>query len=160
MQPIQLSTHFYLREFCFSQTAKRLGIDNRVAPHSTLHKNLISLCNNVLQPLRDGVGPVTVSSGYRSKELNAMVGGSPHSAHCHGHAADIVVAGLTPEQVCRWLIDSGLPYEQLIYEFGEWTHVSVARPGETPRRQVLTSHRGEDGKTHYTNGLHPADELP
>ena len=44
----------------------------------------------VLQPLRDTLGaPVYINSGYRSKRLNAKVGGVANSRHLLGKAADI-----------------------------------------------------------------------
>ena len=53
-------------------------------------QNLQKLCVLVLQPLRDTLGaPVYINSGYRSKRLNARVGGVPNSRHLQGKAADI-----------------------------------------------------------------------
>ena len=53
-------------------------------------RNLQNLCIHVLQPLRDTLGaPVYINSGYRSKRLNAKVGGVPNSRHLLGKAADI-----------------------------------------------------------------------
>ena len=53
-------------------------------------QNLQKLCVLVLQPLRDTIGaPVYINSGYRSKRLNARVGGVPNSRHLQGRAADI-----------------------------------------------------------------------
>jgi len=53
-------------------------------------QNLQKLCVLVLQPLRDTIGaPVYINSGYRSKRLNARVGGVPNSRHLQGKAADI-----------------------------------------------------------------------
>ena len=53
-------------------------------------QNLQKLCVLVLQPLRDTIGsPVYINSGYRSKRLNARVGGVPNSYPLRGLAADI-----------------------------------------------------------------------
>ena len=53
-------------------------------------QNLQKLCVLVLQPLRETLGrPVYINSGYRSKRLNARVGGVPNSRHMLGKAADI-----------------------------------------------------------------------
>ena len=47
-------------------------------------QNLQKLCVLVLQPLRDTIGaPVYINSGYRSKRLNARVGGvKAADIHC------------------------------------------------------------------------------
>jgi len=82
----QLSTNFTLKELSKSETATRLGLDN--TPDDTALNNLKTLCEKVLQPVRDHYGKVTVNSGYRSPESNAAVGGSKTSDHCKGFAAD------------------------------------------------------------------------
>lgn len=50
--------------------------------------NLTRMVYLFLQPLRDVVGPVITTSGYRSPELNAAVGGSKTSRHLLGLASD------------------------------------------------------------------------
>lgn len=53
-----------------------------------------------LQALRDEVKkPITVLSGYRSKEHNLKIGGALDSYHVRGMAADIQVSGMNPKQV-------------------------------------------------------------
>jgi hypothetical protein len=85
-----------------------------------------------------GGKPVMINSGFRSKQVNDSVGSKDTSQHRIGCAADIRVPGMTPDAVVRLLIDSKLPYDQLIREFDAWTHVSVvSTPGLLPRRQVL-----------------------
>jgi hypothetical protein len=51
---------------------------------------------------------------------------------------DIRVPGLTPDEVVRTIIASGLPYDQIIREFDRWTHISVPNiAGAEPRKQAL-----------------------
>lgn len=154
MQKIQLSKSFYLHEFTRSQIAARHDIEIKVEPESVTFENLRRLCVNVLQPLRDALGPVHVTSGYRPQAVNTLVGGSASSRHMDGLAADIVVEGYTPLQVCQWLEKSGLPYDQVIHEFGQWTHVSVPHMGRDPRYQLLTAYRIY-GVTKYDAGIRP-----
>jgi hypothetical protein len=85
--------------------------------------------------------------------LNAANGGAKNSQHMRGLAADILISGMTPLEVCKKIKSMGLVYDQLIHEFGSWCHVSIAGEGEVPRRQDLTASRGVDGKTVYTPGL-------
>jgi len=60
----QLSRNFTLAELCKSEVAIRRNIDN--TPSEKVQNNLQILVANVLQPLRDKFGPVTITSGYRS----------------------------------------------------------------------------------------------
>ncbi len=81
---MKLSKNFALSEITHSNTAKRLGIDNE--PTETHLQNMQYLVDNLIQPLRDAVGPIRVSSGYRNPELNRAIGGSRSSQHCKGEA--------------------------------------------------------------------------
>ena len=54
------------------------------------HQGLTSAKDQLLDPIREAWGkPIIVSSGYRCKELNALVGGVKNSHHLLGCAADI-----------------------------------------------------------------------
>lgn len=131
-----LSKNFTLEELVYSDTAKKYGINN--TPTQQVINNLTNLCKYVLQPLRDYLGkPITITSGYRSPEVNKRVGGAvdsqgrPKSQHTKGMASDIQVHGMTPKQVCDTidkLVKEGKikAYDQLIEEFGAtgWCHVS------------------------------------
>jgi len=85
-----------------------------------------------------GMKPVMINSGFRSKQVNDSVGSKDTSQHRLGCAADLRVPGMTPREVVQTLIDSGLPYDQIILEFNSWTHISVPNtPGLFARRQAL-----------------------
>ena len=149
---MRLSPHFTLEEMTTSQTAARRGIPNDPPPEAIAR--LVALCEGVLEPLRARLGrPIIVTSGYRSPELNAAIGGSPHSQHCRGEAADIIVPGLSPLDVCRAVHDLGR-YDQLIHEYGRWCHVSW-RGESRSRREALTATLA-DGGTRYLPGLREA----
>jgi hypothetical protein len=81
-----------------------------------------------------GGKPIMVNSAFRSKIVNDSVGSKDTSQHRTGCAADIRVPGMTPDQVVKAIIASGLPYDQLIREFDAWTHISIA---DKPRKQAL-----------------------
>ena len=86
---MKLTENFSLNELTKSQTAERKGIDN--TPSAEHQENLKSLCEMVLQPIRDHFGQVvSVSSGYRSPEHNRRVGGAENSLHMQALALDIV----------------------------------------------------------------------
>ena len=86
---MKLSKNFTLKEMTRSITAKRRDIDN--TPDEQQIENLAELCEKVLQPLRDLMGPIVITSGYRRPALNTAIGGSTTSQHCaiKGAAADI-----------------------------------------------------------------------
>ncbi len=71
----QLSPNFTLRELTFSQTAVMNNIDN--TPTLTEIQRLKKLCEQILQPARDVLGPLRISSGFRSEELNRLLGEFP-----------------------------------------------------------------------------------
>lgn len=151
---MRLSKNFSLDEFTLSQTAARHGIPNQ--PDDRQVDNLRKLCEGVMQPLRDEVKrPIFISSGYRSPELNTIIGGSATSAHMSGNACDFTVVGQTPFETATLIVQMELPYDQVIHEYGRWVHVGVA---DFLRREELTAHR-KDGRTKYLFGIYTMEEL-
>ena len=139
-----LSNHFTLEELIASQTATRRGIDNY--PNLERKINLTSLCRNILEPVRSLVGySINTSSGYRSKVLNAYIGGAKNSQHVDGCAADISVYTLSVEALYQLIKASDIPYDQLIQEFNRWVHISWS---DNPRKQCLRARKVGD-KTIY-----------
>ena len=79
-----------------------------------------------------------VNSAFRSEAVNTAVGSKNTSQHRVGCAADIRVPGMTPDEVVKAVMRSGLEYDQIIREFDRWTHVSIPTVQGTPaRRQAL-----------------------
>jgi len=140
--------NFSIQELTFSQTATRKGINNSPTPEVT--KNLEKLCET-LEKIRELVGmPITISSGYRSPELNKVIGGAKDSAHTKGLAADITTKSLTPKALALLIKTSDMKYDQLIYE-GTWVHIAIDKDG-AGRRQNLTA-RFNPGKVTYMEGI-------
>jgi zinc D-Ala-D-Ala carboxypeptidase len=135
---MKLSTNFYLSELTQSQAAIRRNIQNN--PNEEQIEALKELVTNVLQPLRDlANSPIIISSGYRCPELNRMIGGAANSQHTMGEAADFMISGMDAIEGCRFILNSGIVFDQLIYE-GSWIHVSYKK--DNNRRKVLTAHFG------------------
>ena len=144
---MNLSPHFTLNELTRSDIAVRKGIDN--APPPVVIDNLRRLAA-MLEQIRALVGgPLTVSSGYRSPELNRAVGGAANSAHVLGLAADITAPGLTAKALALLIRQSGIQFDQLIYE-KTWVHVGLA--DVAPRGQVLTA-TFTNGRATYSAGI-------
>jgi hypothetical protein len=79
-----------------------------------------------------------VNSAFRSKQVNDALGSKDTSQHRIGCAADIRVPQVTPDEVVKTIIASGLPFDQVIREFDRWTHVSIPNtPTTAPRKQAL-----------------------
>ena len=134
---MNLTEHFTFDELTSSETAERNGWDN--TPNDAELENIKRLAE-FLEEVKTALGgkPVMVNSAFRSKQVNDAVGSKDTSQHRIGCAVDIRVPQLTPDQVVKTIIASGLPYDQLIREFDRWTHVSIPNTPETaPRRQVL-----------------------
>ena len=99
-------------------------------------QNLQKLCVLVLQPLRDAIGrPVYINSGYRSKRLNARVGGVPNSYHLRGLAADIHVDNDEHAKVLFDILKQN-KYVDLVLKEARWLHVQTRTDGRQRRRAV------------------------
>ena len=148
---MKLTENFSLNELTKSQTAERKGIDN--TPSAEHQENLKSLCEMVLQPIRDHFGQVvSVSSGYRSPELCVAIGSSTKSQHARGEAADFEIFGVSNKDLADY-IDENLDYDQLILEYWKesdpnsgWIHCSFNTQGN--RKQYLRAYK-ENGSTKY-----------
>jgi len=149
---MKLTENFSLNELTKSQTAERKGIDN--TPGTEHQENLKSLCEMILQPIRDHFGQVvSVSSGYRSPELCVAIGSSTQSQHAKGEASDFEIFGVSNKELADW-IDENLDYDQLILEYwkGEdepnsgWVHCSYTNGNN--RKQYLRAYK-ENGSTKY-----------
>ena len=138
-----VTMHFTIEEMYASETAKRLGIDNK--PNVQHMINLVYLCAYVLEPLRLAMNePIKIGSGYRCRKLNKAVGGVDNSQHTKGQAADLCIDG-DIKKGRKWFeyIRQHLPFDQLIWEKNQktgscWVHVSFIYPdfGKN-RRQVI-----------------------
>ena len=151
---MKLSEHLDLAEVTRSDSAKRNGISNMPTPEHI--ENFKLLAEKVFEPIRKHFGvPINISSGYRSKELNAKIGGSATSQHSSGEAIDIDMdgsaSGVTNRMVFDYIKDN-LVFDQLIFEFGtkeapDWVHVSYESTGKQ-RKQILRAVK-TGGKTSY-----------
>ena len=140
---MMLSPHFSRAELIHSDVAIRHGWHNE--PNAQSEENLGVLAHCGLEAARERVGyPLIITSGYRSKQLNKAVGGSPTSQHMVGQAADFVVAGFDAYTVFKWL-RLNVEYDQLILEYNQWIHFSYCTDN---RSQALIS-RCVNGKTVY-----------
>ena len=132
--PTNLSPNFSLEELTHTDHRQ---FDN--TPNADEMANLTRLAaflENVKSVL--GGKPVMINSAFRCKQVNDAVGSKDTSQHRIGCAADIRVPGMTPDEVVKAVIASGIGYDQVIREFDRWTHISVpSHPEDKPRQQAL-----------------------
>lgn len=132
--------YFSIKELCQSEVAKKHGIDN--TPSEEAKSNMENLIVVVLDPCREKYGnPINVNSGYRSRRLNAEVGGEDTSDHLTGEAADITGGSVEENRkIFRILVENG-KFDQLIWEKGgQWIHVSWR--GDNSRHIMLEFKNG------------------
>tara|TARA_R110002167_G_scaffold51010_3_gene148013 strand:- start:131 stop:586 length:456 start_codon:yes stop_codon:yes gene_type:complete len=146
---MRLSKNFVLSEITHSNTAKRLGIDND--PTKKHLQNMQRIVDILLQPLRDALGPIRISSGYRNPSLNRAIGGSSKSQHCKGEALDLQFwkgGEMCNKEIYEWILQSDLKFDQMINEFDfAWIHISLKEKNN--RNQVLEAYKDEDNDTKY-----------
>ena len=131
---MNLSPHFTLEELTHTDHRE---FDN--TPNDAEKNNLKRLAE-FLEQVKTVLGgkPIMVNSAFRCKQVNDAVGSKDTSQHRIGCAADIRVPGMTPDEVVKAVIASGIGYDQIIREFDRWTHISIPNTiTDTPRRQAL-----------------------
>ena len=149
----RVTTNFTLTELTASANADRFGLNND-CPSMEIYDALLGVSANVLENVRLRFGAFTVTSAYRSPEVNKSAGGAEHSQHMRGEAADFNISGHANYEICKWISES-IDFDQLILErvkkgrpFSGWVHCSY-KSKEKNRRNILTVFSG--GET--INGL-------
>jgi len=165
----QLTPNFNWREFLVSREGTAKGLSNRPpdrhlenAQETARH---IALGLEKVRALLDS--PINISSGYRSKSVNKLVGGVWNSYHRYTRygrsalvgAVDIESPGVANVDLAKVCLETGLFYAVLLefptkHASGGWVHLSY-----DPKRQlkdgskVRTVTKDSSGKTRYIPGL-------
>lgn len=131
---MNLSPHFTLEELTITEHRE---FDN--TPDEAELANLKRLAE-FLEKVKEVLGgkPIMINSAFRCKQVNDAVGSKDTSQHRIGCAADLRVPGMTPDEVVKAIIASGIGYDQVIREFDRWTHISIPNKlFDSPRKQAL-----------------------
>ena len=153
---MKISKNFSYHEIIRSEIGSRLGMDNTPGKQEII--NITALVQTCMQPIRDHYNRVvTVTSGYRSKEVNSACGSDNdgRSQHCRGMAIDWEIFGIdnfsliqeVPKIVPTWDKLISEYYNENIGPDSGWIHLSFNPVGQN-RREVLKAVR-KNGKTVY-----------
>ena len=118
-------------------TEKELGIEGA---NAIVKKNMNTLVDKIIDPLREKVGAIKVNSGYRTPAYNKQIGGATNSQHCRGEAVDIFPLEKDIEDVFAMIIRE-FKYDQDILEKNSrgsrWIHISYKIEGN--RQRAMTA---------------------
>lgn len=109
----RISPHFYRHEFA-CRCDQNCGKD-------TVDTELVELLEEIRVHFD---AKTTLNSGHRCKYWNAHEGGSQYSMHLEGKAADIVVEGVSPDEVADF-VDMVYPNNYGLGRYNSFTHVDV-----------------------------------
>ncbi len=118
--------YFTLKEYKHSEKALEKNIKNQ--PSNYQNEKFEILRKAILEPVRDELGEsITISSGYRCKALNKVVGGVWNSQHL-ALEDDIAVDLKCNDLEILYLLLMKYDFDQCIYEKKrngvEWIHLS------------------------------------
>lgn len=102
----KVSNNFKVKEFKCNDGADKILIDTELVKR--------------LQLLRDKLGAIIITSGYRTSSYNAKVGGVGDSQHLLGKAVDIVCS--KPVQVVR---EEARKLGLFVVEYDNFTHIDT-----------------------------------
>ncbi len=134
----KISSNFSFSEFKKTST----GLPNSIPDDKKAW--IVALVQEILQPLRNRIGIINITSGYRSPDVNTRIGGSPTSQHMKGQAVDFYPGDMTLISVYTLLFNSSYPISQCILyspEEGNFIHVAID-PKRPAKRQFLIKQNG------------------
>ena len=153
---------FTIRHNILSKKAEELNINN--FPGVDIQKdpclsydfilyNLNLVHQHFITPLMNAFsGDISITSAYRSMELNKAIGGNPMSQHVSGYAIDIVSMKFPTSLLYNWCFQNLPSWNQLIWEYPEkgmyhqnnpnfsWIHISWVLDNN-PKTSSLSSNR-------------------
>lgn len=120
---IHLTEHFKLSEFVVSRDHPEIA--SHIVPTAEQADQFLWLCTFALEPIRSKFGPVVITSGLRSAELNSVLKGVPGSQHERGEAVDFEVLKHDMEEIYYWCRDQLRWAGELIYYPGKQIHIAL-----------------------------------
>lgn len=140
---MRISRNFHANELTVSAHHPELASNFNGLPTGAI-VNLLRVVYQFLQPLRDVVGPVVTTSGYRGPALNEAVGGAKSSRHTEGLAVDFYATSASAPEVFALLAagQTHATFDRLcLYPKTNRLHVDLAPiDAGTPRRLYFVDH--------------------
>ena len=131
-----ITKNFYVSELRASAQHSELAQKIEITP--LIFDTAKLLLQSCWQPVRDRFGLINVNSFVRSRELNALVGGSENSDHLTGAAMDGTPKESTCLELFKWIVKNKLPYRQVIYYVEhDFIHMSINTPGKTFKNEAF-----------------------
>lgn len=140
LSPTQLANQGYFKygQCIHSPIAHQYEIDNYPGSDSddpklskdaiifNLHKLFKYCINPIFRKYKDNLA---LTSVYRNKKVNNLLGGVENSQHLYGYAADIVLTDGTPSSTLfNWCVFNIPSYHQIIWEYPERGNNSMFSP--------------------------------
>lgn len=145
----KITPHFEYHEVIDSQIAINHDLDNNIYD-ATVMAVALHTCQQMelIRSLFKGYY-VSISSFFRCPRLNILAGGSKRSQHPKAEAVDFTIPGKKLIEVFLIIIKSGIKFDQLIFEYGRWIHISFCMDATKNRGEILTCHKTVDGEKKY-----------
>jgi len=137
---ILLSPRLSLDQFVATQ--HRQYLMEQSSPPAEVLMNAHRFAADIWEPIINLIGMVHLNSGYRCHALNSDVKGSKNSYHMIGLAVDIMPTEMSILTAINLIINSNIPYDEIIFEYRKWLHIQGARHGYAPRRLARTTDDG------------------
>ena len=145
---------FSIDDLVYSNVAIKYGIKNN--PSNAEKKHIVEFIENLLDPLVEkwtayckekgyGSGKIGIVAGFRSNNVNKIVGGVFNSAHLLGYAADIKPLNKKYDEFEKWIstdfAKSDILFDQIIKErtkSGRWIHIGYKNFNGDQRKQTFS----------------------
>lgn len=138
----RVTEHFWWTELDVTEQRDLVAMNQTaLARDLTAQANLLLVCA-MLETVRSWWNkPISITSAYRTWELNARIGGSKTSDHPKGCAVDFRVMGVALPVVFERIVASDLRFGQAILEpigpGARWIHLSLPAPWTHNTREVI-----------------------
>lgn len=156
---VRLSENFFLRDFLYSEVANLYGVPNIPDDPDLAIEAGRALCGNLLEPLREKFGRISIRSAYRNREVarvcnerghNCAKPESEYAEHIWdrrdaegfmGAMATVIVHAFIPYyqrsghwEAMAWWVHDHLPYSTLLF-FPKFSAFNLGWR-EMPRRRI------------------------
>ncbi len=156
---VRLSENFFMRDFLYSEVANLYGIPNIPDDPDLAIENGKALCENLLEPLREKFGRISIRSAYRCREVSRVCNERGHNCSkpedeyadhiwdrrdaegFSGATATVIVHAFIPYfqrtghwEAMGWWVHDHLPYSSMLF-FPKFSAFNLGWR-EVPKRRI------------------------